>query len=89
MDRFPKANDEAWRIQAACADTNPNLFFPKGKDEKLVAAAKEVCDSCVVVTECFNYAVETGQNDGIWGGTTEEERRQMRREIREQAVKIS
>jgi len=54
------------------------MFFPvssvgPGHDE--VAAAKEVCASCLVRRQCLQFALATRQAHGVWGGTTEEERR--------------
>ena len=37
--------------------------------------AKQVCDECPVSADCLEYALETNQDSGIWGGTSEEERR--------------
>ena len=77
------ASDE-WRRTAACRDTDPDLFFPVGTTGQAllqIAKAKEVCGECPVSTECLEYALETNQDSGIWGGTSEEERRQMRRQM--------
>jgi len=78
----PVDQDRAWRNQAACRDSDPDLFFPIGSagasvDE--IVAAKAVCRSCPVEQKCLQYAFETNQETGIWGGTTEEERRRLRR----------
>lgn len=43
--------------------------------------AKEVCGECPVKVDCLDYALETNQDSGIWGGTSEEERRTLRRRI--------
>jgi WhiB family redox-sensing transcriptional regulator len=45
-----------------------------------IAKAKSVCCQCPVTTECLEFALETNQDTGIWGGTSEEERRQIRRD---------
>ena len=44
-----------------------------------IARAKEVCGECPVNTQCLDYALETNQDAGIWGGLDEEERRNIRR----------
>ena len=44
-----------------------------------IARAKEVCGECPVSMQCLEFALETNQDSGIWGGTSEEERRTMRR----------
>jgi WhiB family redox-sensing transcriptional regulator len=64
--------------QAACQTADPELFFPvAGARASLaeLARAKAVCASCAVREQCLDYAVETGQAHGVWGGTTEDERR--------------
>ena len=77
-----------WRSGAACRDTKPDLFFPVGQTGPAIehiANAKKVCDSCAVQIECLEYALMTNQDAGIWGGLTEDERRQIRRERRRKA----
>jgi len=72
----------AWMEQAACRDEDPELFFPisaKGAGLAQVAEAKEVCRGCPVREACLRYALDTGQEGGVWGGLTEEERRALRR----------
>ena len=75
--------DYSWRTRAICRDTDPDLFFPVGTTGQAlvqIARAKEVCDECPVKLECLEYALETNQDSGIWGGLSEEERRAIRRE---------
>jgi WhiB family transcriptional regulator, redox-sensing transcriptional regulator len=67
-----------WWEAAACRTADPDLFFPvssvgPGRDE--VARAKEVCAGCRVRRQCLQFALSTRQAHGVWGGTTEEERR--------------
>ena len=75
--------DYSWRALSTCRDTDPELFFPVGTTGQAllqIAKAKSVCCQCPVTTECLEFALETNQDTGIWGGTSEEERRQIRRE---------
>lgn len=61
---------------------DPEIWWPNGTtgDEELkITEAKQVCDICPVKLECLLYAVEERQYFGIWGGTTEEERKEGRR----------
>ena len=67
-----------WWDAAACGTADPEMFFPvsafgPGMDE--IARAKAVCASCRVRRQCLQYALATHQVHGVWGGTTEEERR--------------
>lgn len=73
----------AWRKHALCRDTDPDLFFPVGTTGQALVQidrAKDVCDECPVKADCLDFALETNQDSGIWGGTSEEERRKLRRE---------
>lgn len=73
-----------WHEVARCKEMDPDLFFPVGTTGPAllqIEAAKAVCRTCTVQRECLQYAVESNQEYGIWGGTTEEERRFMRREL--------
>lgn len=36
--------------------------------------ARDICMSCSVRIDCLDYALETGETEGIWGGLTPEER---------------
>lgn len=79
-------DSEGWRHQAACRHTEPDLFFPVGSTGEAVGhieAAKAVCRSCPVQEPCLQFALETNQEAGIWGGTDEDERRRLRRLGRE------
>jgi WhiB family redox-sensing transcriptional regulator len=72
-----------WRHQASCRDVDPELFFPVGTTGPALAqieAAKAICGTCAVIQECLEWALATGQDAGIWGGLTEEERRLLRRD---------
>jgi WhiB family redox-sensing transcriptional regulator len=74
--------DERWRVRAACSEVDPDLFFPVGVTGPAVDhidAAKAVCRGCIVREECLEFAISTNQEYGVWGGTSEEERRVLRR----------
>jgi len=80
-----------WRRRALCRDTSPDLFFPVGTTGVAldqIAAAKRICEECPVTRECLEFALATGQESGIWGGATEEERRAARR-ARQNVVRVS
>lgn len=86
--------DYSWRIDAICKDTDPELFFPVGTTGQAllqIDRAKQVCGECPVKIECLDFAIETNQDSGIWGGTSEDERRDIRRRIaaRNKALKAA
>ena len=65
-----------WRDHAACAQTDPDAFFPeKGESNR---PARKICAGCFVREDCLAYALETAQQHGVWGGLTEHERRRLR-----------
>jgi WhiB family redox-sensing transcriptional regulator len=71
-----------WRDRAACLDEDPELFFPIGTTGPALAQveeAKSVCARCPVRVECLQWALDTGVDQGIWGGLSEDERRSLKR----------
>lgn len=69
-----------WMSLGACLDADPELFFPissLGPAQRQIAQAKAICAACPVRTACLSYALDTWQRAGIWGGTTEDERREI------------
>ena len=74
--------DEDWRDDAACRHADPELFFPigtAGPAAVQVDEAKRVCRDCTVRASCLAWAMSTPAVVGIWGGTTENDRRAIRR----------
>lgn len=68
---------EPWTAEALCAQTDPEAFFPeKGGSTR---QAKSVCAACPVIDECLRYALDRDERFGIWGGTSERERRRIRK----------
>ena len=71
-----------WRHRAICRDEDPELFFPVGNSGPAllqIAEAKAVCQRCPVTSECLSWALETGQDAGVWGAMSEDERRSLKR----------
>lgn len=80
-----------WRRLAACRDTPPGFFFPGAvkagrpfRDNDPVAiqteACKAICRGCPSQGACLTFALVTNQEDGVWGGMAEAERRRYRRQ---------
>jgi WhiB family redox-sensing transcriptional regulator len=66
-----------WRDRAACREADPELFFPltdQGPSRVQTLAALEHCRRCEVREACLNWALDTGIQEGVWGGSTEEQR---------------
>ncbi|MEU0950303.1 WhiB family transcriptional regulator [Streptomyces canus] len=71
-----------WRHNAVCKDEDPELFFPIGNTGPSllqIEEAKAVCRRCPVMEQCLQWAFESGQDSGVWGGLSEDERRSMKR----------
>lgn len=65
-------------IGALCAQIDPEVFFPeKAGNAKEIGVAKQICRRCPVITECLTEALTDGSLVGIWGGTTQVERRKI------------
>lgn len=81
-----------WRHRAACRDEDPNAFFPIGNTGPallLIEEAKAVCRRCPVVDSCLSWAIENNEEAGVWGATSEDERRAMkRRAARERSKQV-
>lgn len=74
---------DEWRTRAACLDLPPELFFPGDHAHATLAHAQEVCDSCPVQAACLEFAMTPPyETFGVWGGTTERQRRRLRKQRR-------
>jgi WhiB family redox-sensing transcriptional regulator len=77
-----EAGSLSWMLRGACRQVDPELFFPvaaaTGPAARQAEAAKAVCGPCAVRANCLSYALEA-MPEGIWGGTTLEERLAARR----------
>jgi WhiB family redox-sensing transcriptional regulator len=74
----------SWRVQAACGGVDSALFFPEADDDPGLEA-KAVCAACPVRVACLDHALRNGEKAGVWGGTTERERRRIFRQRRQTA----
>ncbi len=66
----------AWTSRSACRETDPDELFVTGAAQH---RAKQVCQSCLVRTECLADALDNRVEFGVWGGMTERERRAVLR----------
>jgi WhiB family redox-sensing transcriptional regulator len=79
---YLEGSDMDWRHRAACGDEDPELFFPIGNTGPAllqIEDAKAVCRHCDVIDQCLQWALESGQDAGVWGGMSEDERRALKR----------
>lgn len=78
----PPTATSRWEERAVCRSEDPNLFFLPTYTESIMARelekARGVCGRCPVVRQCLRFAIDTGQPDGVWAGTTPQQRRELR-----------
>ena len=81
-----------WRHRAACLTEDPELFFPVGNTGPAlmqIQEAKKVCKRCDVREACLQWALDAGQDHGVWGGLSEDERRALKRRAARSRVRAS
>lgn len=76
--------DNDWMPRGLCNDRPPSLFFPS--DGVGVEVAKRICAECPVKEPCREYALFHRIDHGVWGGTSERERRRILRSRRLEAA---
>ncbi|MFE7422004.1 WhiB family transcriptional regulator [Rhodococcus sp. NPDC057529] len=69
-----------WRVRAACRGADLSVFFsPDGERrharDRREARARQICEVCPVLVQCRDHALAVGEPYGVWGGTTEADRR--------------
>lgn len=74
-----------WRKRAACRGIDVEIFYPETDDDDDAEAAKAVCEVCPVRQTCLEHALGHREREGVWGGTTERERRRILRQRRKSA----
>jgi hypothetical protein len=65
--------DPNWRVRGRCRSGDPELFFPGHREPS--TAAVELCRRCEVQGPCLAWALQVGDDHGVWGATTPRERR--------------
>jgi WhiB family redox-sensing transcriptional regulator len=74
-----------WAERALCAQADPDAWFPDKGHRELTQLARRICARCPVLAQCMDYALSGadtwgGITTGIWGGTTPQERGQLRQQ---------
>lgn len=75
-----------WKQQGKCKDYDQRIFF--SEQHQIIQEAIQVCSGCKVKKECLDYAIANHEH-GVWGGTTERQRRLMIRRINYESKKIA
>lgn len=73
-----------WQERGACREHDNVLFFGEEGESELEKQAREgraktVCRECPVIDPCLEFAMESNQKYGIWGGLTDKERASLKR----------
>ncbi len=68
-----------WQDQAACYGLDAEVFFPTTEEE--AGLALSYCAVCPVKELCLAWALKNGERYGVWGGTTEQQRRRLIRHV--------
>lgn len=76
-EMIPSEQERPWVADAACIGFEMMIFFP-GADGDAQPALR-ICENCPVRVECLEYALESRQRYGVWGGATERQRRSILR----------
>jgi WhiB family redox-sensing transcriptional regulator len=79
--------DNEWMGEGRCRDMDPAVFFPS--DGIGVQTAQRVCEECSVKFMCLEYALDNRVDHGVWGGTSERERRRILRRRRISSLQAS
>src|SRR6267378_7042504 len=72
--------ETTWMTEGKCRELPPSMFFPS--DGVGVEVARRICAECPVRAACLEYALRNGIDHGVWGGTSERERRRIARRRR-------
>ena len=82
--RILDGRDRSWVDAAACVGMADEVFFPASTGVVAAVEAKEICRRCPVMVACLEYGLR--EPFGVWGGTTERERRRIRRQRRQRGA---
>lgn len=88
----PTVSPSAWMQHGLCRQTDAGIFFPEGRGASIAVQtrqAKKVCNRCPVRRRCLDWAVQTRQGFGVWGGLSEKERGDLWRRPRRKAGELS
>lgn len=75
-----------WQLRAACRGKGADLFFPLRGQQDAYEAARTVCATCPVTEQCLEFALADPATQGMWAGTTAQDRKAMHRAARAPAA---
>lgn len=71
LPKLASPGDQSWKDLSLCL-VYPSVDFFNYRD---TARAKEVCGECSVQAQCLDFAIRNGEDSGVWGGMTPDERK--------------
>ncbi|MFE5700546.1 WhiB family transcriptional regulator [Rhodococcus koreensis] len=76
----PRTDLWDWQREARCRNLDADVFFScegEGRQARIrrERVAKQICDACPVRRDCRDHALSVGERYGVWGGTSEGDRR--------------
>jgi len=83
LESFQQVFSPAWMDAPGVKCKGNNAYFYPNKPSTAVAQAKMVCNgtaevsACVHRLECLHHAIDHHEIFGVWGGTSERERRKI------------
>lgn len=79
IPELPDITQHVWMAEGICAKSdNPDLWFPNRTDYAQASLAKKKCNTqCAVRSQCLTYALEQEDQEGIWGGYDQAQRRRL------------
>lgn len=82
--KLPEGYGTAWIGKSACLGIDPDNFVPDKDSSSSIdydLATRVACGTCVVRADCLDYALTVlpSRTQGMWGGTSENERRKIRK----------
>jgi len=69
--------DVSWRVKGACQGLDPDIFYPDNEENSDEAIS--ICKTCEVRIACLNYALDSREKQGVWGGASARDRRRLLR----------
>lgn len=90
--KMPELGDQTWKALAACLPggesgfrtddffIDTEIYGNSKRYQRMRDRAKALCQECAVQIDCLDFALRNHINYGIWGGTTEPDRRRMHAE---------
>lgn len=82
MPLDPRPDDWAWQQKGLCREVTSDIFFyedqERGENKQArISQARAICSICPVKNECLEFSIRTNQSHGMWGGLTQDERKEL------------